>query len=231
MARQSRLAVGGLPHLVSLTALRPGRLCLDDEDRKRFLAALRDAAAPLPAAVHAHVLMDSEALLLVTPEHPAALSQLVQALGRRYVAGFNRRHGRRGPLWDGRFRAAIVQPGAATLDAMLFVELQPVQAGLVQQAAEYPWSSVRHHLGQWRDPVVTDNTAYWQLGNTPFDREQAYRLCLAEGLPAARSAALGRAAQRGSAVGEVPFLAQLQHDIGRPVLPRRRGRPASASRD
>ena len=77
MARQSRLVVGGLPHLVWLPALASGRLCEDDEDRKRFLAALRDAAAPLPAAVHAHVLMEQEALLLVTPEGPAGVGEEV----------------------------------------------------------------------------------------------------------------------------------------------------------
>lgn len=225
MARQSRLAVAGLAHLVSLRASRGDRLCLDDDDRRRFHAALRDAAATLPAAVHAHALLDEQAVLLITPEHTEALGHLVQALGRRYVAGFNRRHGRSGPLWNGRFRAAPLQPGAWTLEAMLFVDSLPVQAGLVTQAADHAWSSARHHLGLVRDPAVSDNAAYWQLGNTPFDRELAYRQALAEGLPAARGLALSRAASQGQAQGDPQFLAQLGQSLGRPLLPRPRGRP------
>jgi putative transposase len=225
MARQSRLAVAGLAHLVSLPALAADPLCVDDEDRRRFHAALRDAAAPLPAAVHAHALLDPQAVLLVTPEQPEALGQLVQSLGRRYVAGFNRRHRRSGPLWSGRFRAAPVQPGTWTLEAMVYVDSLPVQAGLVAQAADYAWSSARHHLGLLRDPAVTDNAAYWQLGNTPFDRELAYRQALAEGLSAPRLQLFADAAARGQALGTTEFLAHLGQAVGRALLPRRRGRP------
>jgi putative transposase len=226
MARLSRLAVAGQAHLILLSGL-PGRpLCIDDDDRRRFLAALRDAASQQRTAVHAHVLLDAEALLLATPENRDGISRLIQELGRRYVAGFNRRHGLQGPLWEGRFRATIVQPGPATLEAMLFVDLHPVHAGLVQSAGDYPWSSARHHLGQLRDPAVTDAAVYWQLGNTPFDRELGYRRLLDEGLASRRVAQFMEAGRKGWAIGDEAFLALLAAEAGRPVRPRRRGRPA-----
>lgn len=225
MARLSRLAVAGQPHLVVLRGLPDRPLCLDDEDRRRYLAALRDAASQQRAAVHAHVLTDEQALMLVTPERGDGLSRLVQELGRRYVAGFNRRHGRSGALWDGRFRATIVQPGPITLEAMLFVDLHPVRVGLAATAADYAWSSARHHLGQVRDPVVTDNAVYWQLGNTPFDRELSYRRCLEEGLAAQRVLQFAEASRKGWALGDAAFLTQLAEHAGRPVQPRPRGRP------
>lgn len=229
MARLSRLAVAGQAHLAVLRGLPNQPLCLDDEDRRRYLAALRDAAAQQRCAVHAHVLCNDQALLLLTPEAGESLSRLVQELGRRYVAGFNRRHDRRGPLWHGRFRATIVQPGVTSLEAMLFIDLCPVRAGLVATADEYPWSSARHHLGQVRDPVVTDNAAYWQLGNTPFDRELAYRRCLEDGLPAARTLQFVEAGHKGWALGDAGFLARLAELAGRPVRPRPRGRPVKST--
>lgn len=225
MARLSRLAVPGQAHLILLNGLKGRPLCLDDDDRRRFLAALRDAASQQRTAVHAHVLLDEQAQLLATPEGREGVSRLIQELGRRYVAGFNRRHGLQGPLWDGRFRATIVQPGSTTLEAMVFVDLQPVRTGLVQSAGEYPWSSARHHLGQLRDPAVTDAAVYWQLGNTPFDRELAYRRLLDEGLPPGRVLQFGEAGRKGWALGDAAFLAQLADQAGRPVQPRRRGRP------
>lgn len=226
MARLSRLAVAGQAHLIWLVGLPGSPLCIDDEDRRRFLAALRDAAPQQRAAVHAHAVLDDQAMLLVTPEHRDGLSRLVQELGRRYVAGFNRRHGRQGPLWDGRFRATIVQPGSATLEALVFVDLHPVRAGLVQAAADYVWSSARHHLGQLRDAAVTDAAVYWQLGNTPFDRELAFRRLLDDGLPASRITQFSEAVRKGWALGDAAFLAELADEAGRPVQPRRRGRPA-----
>ena len=64
-------------------------------------------------ALHAYALLDDAVQLLLRPPSDAALSRMMQALGRRYVAAFNRRHGRSGTLWDGRFRAGVVQPGRA----------------------------------------------------------------------------------------------------------------------
>lgn len=225
MARLSRLAVAGRAHLILLRALPGQPLCVDDDDRRRLLAALRDAASRQRSAVHAHVVLDNEILLLVTPESRDGIGRLIQELGRRYVAGFNRRHSRQGSLWDGRFRATIVQPGATTLEAMLLVDLHPVRAGLVHSAGDYPWSSARHHLGQLRDAAVTDAAVYWQLGNTPFDRELAYRRLLDEGLSEQRVAQLIEASRKGWAIGDVGFLAQLADEAHRPVQPRRRGRP------
>ncbi len=229
MARQKRLAAAGQVHLVTLPAADGRPLCLDDEDRRKFVAALRDAAVHCRCAVHAHALLDAEALLLVTPERSDALSRLLQELGRRYVAGFNRRHGRGGPLWAGRFRAAILQPGPRVLEAMLYVDLLPVRAGIAAQAGDYAWSSARHHLGQARDPAVSDNSAYWQLGNTPFDREQAYRRWLDEGLAPARVAELDDSSRKGWALGDAGFLVAMAELTGRPVRPRPRGRPAKPS--
>lgn len=225
MARQIRLAVAGEPHLLLLSGL-PGRaLCEDDDDRRRFLSALRDAATQQRCALHAHALLDDQALWLLTPDADEGPARLVQELGRRYVAVANRRHGRRGPLWNGRFRTAIVQPGERLLQALLFVDLLPVRAGACAVAAEHAWSSARHHVGLVRDPLVIDHAAWWQLGNTPFEREQACRRLLDEGLPPRDAAALDDACRKGWALGDAGYLSALADRAGRPVQPRRRGRP------
>ena len=228
MARLPRLAVAELPHLVRLAGQGGRPVFHDDDDRRQFLAALRESALLHRAAVHAYVLLDDDVWLLLTPPVAAALGLSMQALGRRYVAGFNRRHRRSGALWAGRFRAAVVQPGAMARMAILAIEALPVRRGLVLAAGDFVWSSVHHHLGMARDPVVTVGRPYWDLGNTPFEREAAYRKLTNEGLSVVDWQRVEAAARTGWALGSAAFLTELAQTAGQPVAPRVRGRPRRA---
>ena len=77
-----------------------------------------------------------------------------------------------------------------------------------------------------RDPLISESGSWWALGNTPFEREAAYRLLLNEGLGDRRAALLADACRKGWAWGDAAFLADLAQQTARPVQPRRRGRPA-----
>ena len=223
MARLPRLAIGGLPHLVVQRGHNGAPVFIDDEDRRRFLAALREVALLQRVAVHGYVLLTGEVWLLVTPEQGEGLSRMMQALGRRYVAGFNARHGRSGTLWDGRFRAAPLDAASEALPALLFIET------LAQQRGAGDWSSLPHHLGRARDPLLSAAPFYWALGNTPFDRESVWRRQLEEGLPVDHAQRLEQAARKGWALGSPAFLAQWAQTSERPLVPRPRGRPRKAA--
>jgi REP element-mobilizing transposase RayT len=107
-----------------------------------WLRLLGDAASTHGTAVHAYALLGDHYRLLVTPRDGPSLSATMQALGRRYVSGFNRRHGRTGTLWEGRFRGAPVEATQHFLNCMRFIELCPVLAGMAAQAADFAWSIV-----------------------------------------------------------------------------------------
>lgn len=225
MARLPRLALAGEAHLAVLRG-HGGRPVFEDEaDRRTFLDALREAAAQHPTAVEAYVLADDHVHLLLRPARPEHLSAVVQGLGRRYVAAFNRRHGRSGTLWAGRFRAAPLQPGPWVLRAMLFIDSHAARAGREVAPGQGAFSSAAHHLGLRRDPLVADGPAWWALGNTPFEREAAYRARLAEGLAPAELNRLAEASHKGWPLGDPAWLAMLGQQTGRPVAPRPRGRP------
>ncbi len=225
MARLPRLALAGQAHLVTLAGHSGHAVFVDDADRLRFVAALRESALQHRVAVEAYVLLDDHLHLLLTPADAAGLPALMQGLGRRYGAAFNRLHGRRGALWDGRYRCTVVQPGDRLIEAMLFIDLHGVRSQRVTDAAADRWSSARHHLGLERNPVITDGAGWWQLGNTPFEREAAYRALLAEGIPADRALYLAQASRKGWAVGDAAFLDALARQTERPLQPRPRGRP------
>jgi len=197
----------------------------DEEDRQQYLAALREAARAHGVAVHAYALLDNQVQLLLTPPTEAALGRMMQALGRRYVAAFNRRHARSGTLWEGRFRAAVVQAGTHTLQSLRLIDALVARSGVAALALGGAASSAPHRLGLRRDPLLTDPPEFWQLGNTPFEREAAYGRLLEQGLDAAVQRRIEHAAGHGWAIGSEPFLAQVAQALGRAVRPRARGRP------
>ena len=230
MARLPRLAIAGLPHHVIQRGHNRQAVFADDEDRRAYLAALREAAALQRVAVHAYALMDDHVHLLVTPPQAGALSKVLQAIGRRYVSAFNRRHGRVGTLWDGRFRATVLENGPHVLTCMRYIEQNPQRLIPPTPAGDYAWSSAMHHLGRRRDTLVSTHLCHWQLGNTPFERELAWQRLLDEPLTPEEVQQHTDSATKGWALGSGAFLAKLGASCERPMAPRPRGRPARSTK-
>ncbi|MDE2368392.1 MAG: transposase [Burkholderiales bacterium] len=227
MARLARLAVAGQAHYLIQRGLPGTTVFADEVDRQAYLAALREAAAAEAVRIHAWALLAGETQLLATPAQPGALGRMVQALGRRYVAAHNRRHGRRGTLWDGRFRCALVEPGATRLDILRMIDGAAPVAADASAGADPAASttSAASRLGAAGAGWLVDPPEYWQLGNTPFEREAAYRALLDAGLNPERAAALRAAALGGWVAGRAEFAAAAGIDPGRPAQARPRGRP------
>jgi putative transposase len=225
MARQPRLSVAGELHHVRLRGHNGQAVFVDDVDRAAFVDVLREPAARLGVAIHAYALLAVEVHLLVTPAEAESLGRLMQSIGRRYGLRFNRRHGRQGALWDGRFRTSLVDARSLLLPAMLHIESLPVRTGLTVSAPDWGWSSAAHHAGRRRDALITNHPLYWRLGNTPFDREQAHTLALAEHQQADEDARFGLAVAQARAVGPASFVARMAETLGRTLGPRPRGRP------
>ncbi len=225
MARQPRLAMAGELHHVLLRGHNGQAVFADDADRAAFVELLREPAARQGVAIHAYALLASEVHLLATPAEAESLARLMQSIGRRYVALFNRRHARRGTLWDGRFRTSLLDSQTLLLPAMLHIEALPTRAGLVAVAQDWPWSSAAHHVGRRRDPLLTGHALYWRLGNTPFEREQAHTVALHEVQQGAEDMRFGHAVAKGLALGPAGFVDRMAETLGRPLASRRRGRP------
>ena len=226
MARLARLAVADHAHLLLLRGHGRQGVFRDDVDRQAFLSALQSACGRERVALHAYALLPDHVWLLCTPGSAQALGRTIQALGRRFSAAFNRRHQRRGSVWDGRYRATVVEGGTPLLEAMVFVDQAPVREGSAPTTLSEASSSTPQHVGSTAEFPLTDVTAYWALGNTPFDRCAAYKAMLDEPLGRERAEQLANSVQRGWAVGSSSFLDGLRRRLSpRPVGPRPRGRP------
>jgi putative transposase len=219
MARLPRLAAAGLPHHVIQRGNDRQAVFREDADYARYRGWLREIAATHALALHAYVLMPNHVHLLVTPPSDTALSKAMQSLGRRYVRWFNDKYGRTGTLWEGRFRSTVIDADRYLLACSRYIELNPVRAGIVNSPELYRWSSYAHHAGVLVDPLVTDHPLVWALGNTPFERQLAYRRLFEVDLEPAFVQALRSATNRGRALGISPD--------GKAAMsqPRTRGRP------
>lgn len=225
MARLPRLAIAQHAHLVLLRGHGGRGVLADEADRANFLDSLREACASERLALHGYALIDDRAWLLCNPAEPTALSRAMQSLGRRFAAGFNQRRGLRGAVWDGRFRATVVEAGPMLLQAMVFVDQACDRHGIRDGLRSALWSSARQHLGSDGPVPLTDAPEYWALGNTPFERAAAYGALLDEALPQSVVERIATSAERGWALGTAEFAARLSLLTGRPVAPRPRGRP------
>lgn len=226
MARLPRLSLPGHPHHVIQRGNNRQAIFHTDADRALFLDLLRDSASAHGVAVHAYVLMGNHFHLLLTPAREGGLSRCMQALGRRYVRQFNDLHGRSGTLWEGRYRAALLQAERYLLPCMVYLDLNPVRDGLVVQPQDYAWSSHGHYAGLRVDKCLTPHPLVWQLGNTPFDRESRYRDLVQQGVSAPVQQALTASALSGWALGEGEFVARLQQSVPRRLTKGSPGRPA-----
>ena len=113
--------------------------------------------------------------LLATPQRADSLPKMLQSVGRRYVQHFNIAHHRTGTLWEGRYRATLVEAERYLLACYRYIELNPVRAGIVAHPSEYPWSSYHAHARGLSDALVTEHPLYLGLGRTPEKRQAAYR--------------------------------------------------------
>ena len=218
MARLPRLVIPGLAHYVLLRGHSGARVLHDAADEDAFLDALQHSLDGAEIALHAFALRETEVHLLLRPHSADILGRTIQTLGRRYVSAFNLRHGRSGTLWDGRYRAAVVEPGEMCLFALRRVER------LAAGHAPLPGDAERQLA--WRRTLLNDPPELWALGNTPFEREAAYRQLLVQELAPTWLAALDAAVLSGRVFGTPTFVSSLSRDLQRPLHAARPGRPA-----
>jgi len=141
------------------------------------------------------------------------------------VRNYNLRQTRTGTLWEGRYRSTLIQAERYLLACMVYMDLNPVRAGMVADPGDYRWSSYLHYIGRRSDKVVTPHPLYWELGNTPFARDEAYAALVRAGIGEQQRQALTDATLQGWALGEPDYVAELQRRTERRLVKGQAGRP------
>jgi putative transposase len=161
--------------------------------------------------------------LLMTPFSEIGLGKTLQMLGRYYVQYFNYCYRRTGTLWEGRYKATLIDSESYLLTCMRYIELNPVRAGMVADPSDYPWSSYHYDALGKADDLVTPHTEYQRLGNNDHERRAAYRTLFDHAISETQINEIRDATNKAWVLGEGRFKERIQLQLMRRVEPADRG--------
>jgi len=197
MARHPRLIVPDVALHVRQRGNNRQACFRHESDRLVYLSNLGDLCRRWRCALHAYCLMTNHVHLLLTPSDEDGPALLMRDLGRAYVPYFNRRHGRTGSLWEGRFRSCLVDSPEYVLGCYRYLDLNPVRAGMVGSPAGYRWSSHAANGLGGDDPLLTPHAEYLALADEPTKRCRGYLGLFASGKDEALTSAFREATDGG----------------------------------
>jgi putative transposase len=197
---------------------------LSSEDRAFYLYHLGRALPRYGCLLHAYCLMDNHVHLLLTTAAANGCALLMKSIAQLYARYFNGTYQRTGYLWEGRFKSCLVQAEHYLLACYRYIEMNPVRAGMVRAADDFPWSSFRVNAHGEKSVLVTPHAEYQQLGTTPSERQAAYRDLFGSAAAAMGLEEIRRATNGGFVLGNTLFKNAVARVVGRRVEARTPGR-------
>jgi putative transposase len=225
MARLPRYNIINQPQHIILRSREGQTIFFEEQDYQYFHDCLDAAAYNYDLKLHAYVLMPNHVHVLATPGNSNSVSRVVQSIGRNYVQYFNECYGGSGSLWEGRYRATVIDGKNYLLSVSRYIELNPVRNGLVDKPKEYRWSSYAHNaLGQ-TDEMISAAREYQQLGDSDKARSNEYRKLFQQKLDPQLVEEITESALKGWVLGDSRFARKIEKLSGRRATPLPRGRP------
>jgi putative transposase len=215
VARIARVVWPGCPYHLTHRSNRGARIFFDDADRCRYLDLLRESARRYGLRLWAYALMSNHVHLIGIGDLQDSMARAIGNAHRRYARRINVRNGWTGHLWANRFYSSPLDE-IHLWAAVRYVELNPVRAGIVDQAEAYRWSSARVHARVQPDALLDSRRpfpggvhdwALWLRSGGDDSRFEAIRSCTSTGRPA----------------GSEEFVARLEKQLGRSLRPAKRG--------
>lgn len=214
MPRKIRVVVPDYPHHVIQRGNRRQRVFFGDEDRRFYLSLLKKQGDRTGLSFWAYCLMDNHVHLIAVPKRPESLALAMSAAHWRYALAINLREDWKGSLWQGRFMSYPMNE-EYLVAAARYIELNPVRAGIVAKAEDYPWSSAKAHINKRPDPIIVD--CYLT------DEIKDWASFLAEGVSEPEVSLLRKHASTGRPLGDQGFIEKLEKMTGKKIAPQRRG--------
>lgn len=223
MARLPRFVIPDQPQHVIVRGNNRAEIFCADTDYQFYLEKLHLACDKHACKLHAYVLMTNHVHLLVTPQEEHSIGKAMQMLGRYYVQYYNHTYQRTGTLWEGRYKATLIDSEAYLLTCMRYIELNPVRAGMVAHPSEYPWSSYHCNAQGQPNGLITPQLEYRRLGKTDDERQAAYRQLFKSHIPESSLNEIRDATNKAWALGNDRFKQRIQKQLERRVEANARG--------
>jgi putative transposase len=220
MARIARVVLPGHPHHVTQRGVRSMDIFWSDDDREEYIGHLLEQGHRFGLALLAYCLMTNHVHFVVVPDKPDSLAQGIGEAHRRYTRFVNFRQGKRGHLFQRRFYSCPMDE-PHFIAAVVYVERNPVRAGLVRMPWDYSWSSAKFRMGHVEeDRLVTERK--------PFGLDVEWRDRLRQ--DPREMSVLREKTRTGRPCGGLGFIDLAERMTGRVLRPLPRGRPRKRRR-
>jgi len=197
----------------------------EDSDKEMYLKIMSEASIRFEVTIFAYVLMDNHVHLLMAAKTGNNISRFMQHLGRMYVPYFNAKYTKTGTLWEGRFKASLIEDEAYLLTCYRYIELNPVRAGMVNAPQLYFWSSYPVNALAAASELVKPHSIYNALGLDEEERASVYKSGFDEMVDFESINDIRNAVQTGTPLGSDRFKAQIENLLQVKVGFSKRGRP------
>ncbi len=197
-----------------------------DEDYLYYLENLREWKKNLECKIYAYCLMTNHVHLIVDPGNKIDnLALLIKRVSGRQTRYVNKLEGRRGTLWEGRYKSSPIEHDEYLLACCRYVELNPIRAGIVDLPENYRWSSYKYKVGIEKLDWLDLDPCYKSLGTTDKGCEESYEEFVKGSISKGEWELIRQAVQRGQLTGSSQFIEEVARKIGRRIESRGQGRP------
>ena len=212
----ARAVASGLPHHVTQRGNRRQQTFFNKEDYQSYLELMAEWCGVRQVDIWAYCLMPNHIHLIAIPKEKESLTLAIGEAHRRYTRRINFREGWRGHLWQGRFSSFIMDENHL-LACTKYIEMNPVRAGLVKKARDWPWSSAKAHIRGQDDllvkvkPLLEMTEKNWSKFLTDYPEEAEIEL-------------LKKHERTGRPLGSQVFVKKVETLLGRFLQPKKVGR-------
>ena len=225
MPRKPRFFVANVANHIIQRGNNKDAVFFEEEDYRKYLTILNEAAIKHGVKIHAYVLMTNHIHLLATADTNTGISQLMQQIGRFYVPYVNFKYNRTGTLWEGRFKSSLVADDIYLLACMRYIEMNPVRAKMVTSPQKYKWSSYHSNVRGTYDPLISEHVSYKALARSRKKQQETYRDLFLEHLDEKTLNEINNCVQTGTPLGDNKFRSQIESKLKIKVGYNTRGRP------
>jgi putative transposase len=222
MPRRARLQIPGYPLHIVQRGHNRAACFLEPSGFELYLGLLSELRGDFSCRIHAFALMTNHLHLLLTPDQEGGASELMRHVNLRFVQAMNRRYGRTGSGFEGRFWSSVVETSNYLLACQRYIELNPVRAGIVRRPEQYRWSSYGANAYGEPCPFVEPHAEYLALGRREEGRRAAYRGLFAQSIDDAQLCGIRLAIRSSLPYGSDDFISDLESKTGMRL---RKGKP------
>jgi REP-associated tyrosine transposase len=226
MPRRARILLANTPHHIVQRGHNRETVFVERDDYLYYLDTLKEWKQELEVNVYGYCLMTNHVHLILDPrDEPANIGKLMKRLAGRQTRYVNYQEKRSGSLWEGRYKSSPIETDSYLLACHRYVERNPVKAGMVEDVADYEWSSYRQHVGLEDDIWIDSDPAYKGLSNNAEARMIHYKNYVSQSGSESETHLIKSALQRGQLTGGNRFIEDVEKRLGLRIEHRGPGRP------